>query len=187
MKSLSIVAVRSFMLVMMFVLNACGRQQEAAPAKEGEPANEESGISVIAELFGNELVTADKSKATLEVLNGKTVGIYFSAHWCPPCRRFTPVLVKVYNELKEAGKDFELVFVSSDSNEKAMYDYMEETKMPWYALPYGTEKKESLSKLYGVRGIPSLVIIDKDGKTVTKNGRGDVSGKGADAFSVWQK
>lgn len=49
-----------------------------------------------------------------EALNGKAVGLYFSAHWCPPCRAFTPVLAEVYRTLKHKRDDFEVVFVSGD-------------------------------------------------------------------------
>jgi thiol-disulfide isomerase/thioredoxin len=35
-------------------------------------------------------------------------GIYFSAHWCPPCRQFTPRLAQTYNALRAAGRDFEV-------------------------------------------------------------------------------
>jgi hypothetical protein len=42
-------------------------------------------------LFGPTLLTAEGERPTADVLEGcEAVGIYFSAHWCPPCRRFTP-------------------------------------------------------------------------------------------------
>lgn len=44
-------------------------------------------------------------------------GIYFSAHWCPPCRRFTPFLSKFYNAIKiRENKKFEILFVSQDNS-----------------------------------------------------------------------
>ena len=48
-------------------------------------------MSEFKSLFGGTLVTAKGEQATADVLAGcEAVGIYFSAHWCPPCRRFTP-------------------------------------------------------------------------------------------------
>ena len=41
-----------------------------------------------------------------------------SAHWCPPCRMFTPKLRQTYLQLKAAGKDFEVVFCSFDRSQK---------------------------------------------------------------------
>merc|ERR1712038_1935249 len=52
------------------------------------------------------------------------VCLYFSAHWCPPCRGFTPVLKDFYKEAKEQG--VEIIFVSSDEDSNAMMSYMKE-------------------------------------------------------------
>ena len=63
----------------------------------------------------------DKAGNTLkasEALKGKVKLLYFSAHWCPPCRAFTPQLAGTYAKLKEAGREFELVFISSDRDEE---------------------------------------------------------------------
>lgn len=61
-------------------------------------------------------------------LNGKVVGLYFSAHWCPPCRAFTPQLAKKYKEIQASGKAFEIIFISSDSDEHAAAEYFSEVK-----------------------------------------------------------
>lgn len=67
---------------------------------------------------------------------GKTIGLYYSAHWCPPCRKFTPMLAEFYKKLKgsDKGKDFEIIFVSSDADDNAFNDYYKE--MPWLALKF---------------------------------------------------
>ncbi len=65
-----------------------------------------------AELFPQGLVDAQKQPVSVDSLDGKIVGIYFSAQWCPPCRNFTPKLVSFRNANKD---DFEVVFVSSDA------------------------------------------------------------------------
>src|SRR5437764_9700345 len=44
----------------------------------------------------------------------KLIGLYFSAHWCPPCRKFTPELVQFYNRVAPQHSEFEIVFVSLD-------------------------------------------------------------------------
>lgn len=86
------------------------------------------------EIFGTSLINQSGENVKVEEhCPGKVIGIYFSAHWCPPCRGFTPELVKFYNNHHEA-KNFEIVFVSSDKDEAAFKDYY--GSMPWLALNY---------------------------------------------------
>ena len=57
--------------------------------------------------FGPELRSGADTKPTSQVLGGKAVvGLYFSAHWCPPCRGFTPQLAALYEALVAAGESF---------------------------------------------------------------------------------
>jgi len=133
-----------------------------------------ASTSALTELFGAELVTKSGTGSTESLLTGKTIGIYFSAHWCPPCRGFTPKLAEMYKNTFQA-KGLEIVFASSDKDEAAFNDYYGE--MPWLALPYANrELKEKLSKKYKVRGIPSFVILDSDGNTITTEGRDEIMG-----------
>jgi len=125
-------------------------------------------------LFGAKLQGKSGEVSTSEALAGKTaVGIYFSAHWCPPCRGFTPKLAEWYGkDLK--GKGLEVVFVSSDRDEASFNGYYEEH--PWLALPYSDrDKKGELSKKFKVEGIPTLVIVDGEGNTITTDGVSAVS------------
>merc|ERR1711912_135527 len=79
------------------------------------------------ELFGDKLLTKDGEKDTSDVLKDKEyVMIYFSAHWCPPCRAFTPTLADKY---KAKTKNAEIVFVSGDKSDDSFQEYYKE--MPW--------------------------------------------------------
>jgi len=131
-----------------------------------------SCLMALQQLLGDTLQTKDGVKNTSDVLaDCDAVGLYFSAHWCGPCRHFTPALADAYKKMKANGKKFEVVFVSSDRTEDEFKSYYEEH--PWNALPYSDrDKKSSLSKKYKVRGIPTLVIVDgKTGETITTDGR----------------
>jgi len=115
---------------------------------------------------------AEVSLATLQ--SKDVVGIYFSAHWCGPCRSFTPQLVKVYEECKEQGKSFEVIFASSDRNQEAFDEYYAD--MPWCTMKFEDRKlKESLSDIFNVEGIPTLVLLKGNGETITEEGRSAVS------------
>ena len=64
-----------------------------------------------------------------------TVICFDSAHWCPPCRGFTPVLAKAYQDTDAATKaKFEIIFISSDRDQKSFDEYFKE--MPWKSIPY---------------------------------------------------
>ncbi|KAJ8312501.1 hypothetical protein KUTeg_009874, partial [Tegillarca granosa] len=111
---------------------------------------------------------------------GKLTGIYFSAHWCGPCRGFTPKLIEFYNKLNAGGKKLEIIFVSSDQDDEKFQEYMKgnekekEAPMPWLAIPYGDDRVDKLSELFEVEGIPDFRIIDENGKVVCSDGRGNV-------------
>jgi nucleoredoxin len=124
------------------------------------------------------------TEVSKEALVGKTIGLYFSAHWCPPCRSFTPTLVKFRDANK---KEFEVVFVSSDRSPKDQMAYMKETGMKWYTMPHRSSAANALAKKYGISGIPALVIVSPDGKTITKNGRSDVTNNAKGAIKSWAK
>ena len=69
---------------------------------------------------------------------------------CPPCRGFTPKLVDCYKKIQETHKNFEIIFVSSDSDEEHFDEYWKE--MPWMALPFGDDRKQGLAKHFSVSG-----------------------------------
>jgi nucleoredoxin len=96
----------------------------------------------------------------------KYTALYFSAHWCPPCRMFTPKLVEWYNNFKPKHPDFELVFVSSDRDQAAMEEYIKGDNMPWPAVKFDQAQNETFRK-FGSSGIPYLVLIDNEGNAVT--------------------
>ena len=106
------------------------------------------------------LVKAGKAAAPAAAITGKKyLFIYFSAHWCSPCRAFTPKLVEFYNQNHSRG-DFELLFVSSDHSQDKMDEYMSETKMPWIGLKLDNARTKALKQQFGVKGIPCLVLLD---------------------------
>jgi len=117
------------------------------------------------------------------VLDGKVLAVYFSAHWCPPCRGFTPKFADWYTKsLKDKG--LEVLFVSSDRDEAAFKEYYGE--QPWLAMDFQCRKeKEQLENLFGVSGIPSLAIIDKDGSIITKEGRAAITSDPEGAEFPW--
>ncbi|XP_073295181.1 probable nucleoredoxin 1 [Primulina huaijiensis] len=126
------------------------------------------------------VIRKDSEKIPVHDLVGKTVLIYFSAHWCPPCRAFLPKLIESYQKIQEEGKALEVVFISSDRDQTSFDEFF--SSMPWLAIPFGDKRKESLSRLFKVRGIPMLVAIGPTGKTITTNARELIMCHGAEAY-----
>lgn len=120
-----------------------------------------------------------------KVLEGKVVALYFSAHWCPPCRGFTPELKDVYEKILAAGNAFEIVFISCDQDLEAQKEYMKESHGNWLALPQGDPFAKQLMDKYGVRGIPTLIVIKSNGDVVTDKARGNVMNDREAAFQKW--
>jgi len=128
------------------------------------------------EALGDEFLAGDGETVELSSIRGpgKVIGIYFSAHWCPPCKGFTPKLAEAYKALKAQGKEFEIIFVSSDRSMQDFQSYFAEH--PWIAIPQGDKRKDVLSQLFEVEGIPTFVTIDGEtGKTINANARGAIS------------
>ena len=93
-------------------------------------------MSEFENIFGASLRQAKNEVATVASLSpAKFTGIYFGAHWAPPCRLFTKTLTEFYGNANAGGsRRFEVVFVSVDGNEAAFErNYAE---MPWLAVEY---------------------------------------------------
>jgi nucleoredoxin len=122
-------------------------------------------------------VTADN----FDITKG-TKALYFSAHWCGPCRNFTPNLKKVYETLKADGKDFEVVFVTSDRTQEQFNEYFAE--MPWAAIPFDNKSEiASLEEKFEVSGIPAMAVL-QDGKLINPSAVSSVRAAGGDNFDV---
>lgn len=83
---------------------------------------------------------------------------------------FTPILTAAFKQLKEAKKSVEIVFVSSDSDEKSFQEYHSTMSFP--ALPFAKRtEKQQLADMFSVRGIPFLVFINVATGAILKEGR----------------
>lgn len=136
--------------------------------------------SVLHDSEGNEVDAAS-------MLKGKHIGLYFSAHWCPPCRAFTPSLVKFHEE--NAANEFEIVFVSMDKSMGEKKKYIREMGMKWLTVPgAGTRTADALARKYETTGrLPVLIILAPDGAVVTPNGREDVMFSPETALNKWKE
>ena len=113
----------------------------------------------------------------------KIVCFYFSAHWCPPCRQFTPMLKEFHDKTKDQG--VVVVFVSSDKTEKDMNEYFNESHGDWLRVPHKSTLAKELKGHFHINGIPTLVVCKRDGKVITTDGVEQVAENGALIVDKW--
>ena len=138
----------------------------------------------IGELLPEKLIDSEKNEVTLDKLGDKLIGLYFSASWCPPCKQFTPILIKLRDDNQA---DLEVVFISSDRSAEDQMKYMKDYKMSFLAVPLGAEQTKKLQSKFNIRGIPSLIILDSSGKVISTSGVSEVRKSPEEAIASWKK
>ena len=108
----------------------------------------------IKQMLGDSFIKGDGSSVSIEELDGKYIGVLFSASWHWTCRRFQRLLEYTYENVEQP---FEIVSVDFTAD------------MPWLAMPC-YELKQKLGEVFRVEECPMLIIIDPEGNLVTTEG-----------------
>ena len=132
--------------------------------------------------FPSGVKQVDGTPVSYKQLEDKVVAIYFSAHWCPPCRRFVPVLQKLYDKHKNK---LEIVFVSVDHSPATKERYIKESKMSWLTIDFQSEDSDRLIGGLGIQTFPTLVVLNDDAKIITMDGYPQLSQAPDEAWKYW--
>jgi peroxiredoxin len=118
-----------------------------------------------------ELPNPDGDTTSLSSLKGKYVLVDFWASWCHPCRVENPHLVNVYEKYHSQG--FEIFQVSLDKKKSAWVEAIEKDRLDWIHVSDLKYWNSAPAKLYQVQSIPANFLVDKQGKIIAKNLRGE--------------
>ena len=107
----------------------------------------------------------------LSSFKGKIMLVDFWASWCSPCRAENPNVVRAYNEFNKKG--FDILGVSFDMDKAKWMKAIKDDKLTWNHVSDLQGWGNAAGKLYGIMSIPASVLLDKDGKIIAKNLRGE--------------
>lgn len=158
--------------------DSLGKVADFLASQPATPPRWEGSTSAVAKSLNKRLMILQGEKLVPLVLGDRPEPefyvAYCSAHWCPPCRRFTPGLVAEYTRLqaKHPGT-FELIFISSDESSGEQAKYARESKMPWPMVKYPAAGSVKPFEQWHGRGIPDLIVTNREGHVIFKSYQGD--------------
>lgn len=106
-----------------------------------------------------QLNSASGKPVSLSDLKGQVVLINFWASWCGPCRQEMPILDQLYHSYQAAG--FTLLGVNVEPSAGDASKFLKSTPV---SFPVLYDPNSKVSQLYQVSGMPSTIIVDREGK-----------------------
>lgn len=114
--------------------------------------------------------TPDGKPVSLHSVKAKVKIVDFWASWCGPCRAENPNVKKVYD--KYHGDGLEIISVSLDSKKERWEEAIKKDGLPWIHVSDLLGWENAAAKLYGVRGVPFVLVLDKDNRIIATGLRG---------------
>ena len=145
------------------VAKAVGRQQEAEKVRAGLKAGAQFPNFSEKDVMGNPVSIAS--------YKGKVLLVDFWATWCGPCVREVPTVVKTYENYHPKG--FEIVGISLDQDKSKLTNFTKEKNMTWQQYFDGKGWENKLASKYGIQSIPATFLLDRDGKIIAADLRGE--------------
>lgn len=149
-----------------FKANDNGKNYSKALVGQIEMLKAQLGIGDVATDFT--LKTPQEDEVSLSDFKGKIVLIDFWASWCGPCIQEIPNVKKAYD--KYHNKGFEILSVSVDQDAKQWMGALEKYPMNWAQVI--DNRETNVAQIYAVSSIPKTILVDKDGKILAINLRG---------------
>jgi peroxiredoxin len=102
---------------------------------------------------------------SLAAYRGQVVFLNFWATWCVPCRVEMPAMERLYARLRDQGLVVLAVSIDTDADAEAVRLFVREHRL---TFPVGLDRKLRVVSLYGVRALPSTMLLDRRGYIVAR-------------------
>jgi peroxiredoxin len=119
----------------------------------------------------------DGKPIKLSSFQGKYVLVDFWASWCGQCRTENPNVVKAYNKYHDKGLEILGVSLDDEKGKEAWLEAIKKDGLIWNQVSELKGWMNEAAELYGVKAIPQNVLLDKTGKIIAKNLRGEALNK----------
>ncbi len=143
----------------------------------------ESSITKL-EMIGQPMEVVGKTVAgddfSMEQYKGKVVLVDFWATWCGPCIAELPNVKENYEKYHDKGLEIVGVSLDDAESQEAVKKFLDEKGISWVNLfssdPEATGWKHPLATKYGVNSIPATYLVNREGKVIALNVRGEALG-----------
>ena len=116
-----------------------------------------------------------------ESLRNRYVLIHFTSTWSVPCRKELPGMKEVYEKYNDRGLEIVSVYVMEFGTETEQIAKVREhaekkEKLPWFVISETltvTSKQQKQSEFYALKSVPTMLLVDHEGKIILTDARGD--------------
>jgi hypothetical protein len=96
--------------------------------------------------------------------------IYHGARWCPYTQKFTPQLLKLYNEMKQKHPEYEVIYFPAEKSAAELQTYAKEMNFPWPVVTFNQKEKLAVfAHILGRSSTPELGVVDQYGNIILDN------------------
>jgi peroxiredoxin len=126
----------------------------------GEGKDEDTSAMVGKAAPDFSLTTTNGQDIKLSELKGSVVVVDFWATWCPPCRASLPHIQHISQDKSLADKGLKVLAVNAQEEKETIQGFLDKNHYT-FTVPMDSEGKAG--KSYAVSGIPTTILIGRDG------------------------